>query len=93
MLILTDFLAYSAIFKGKNIQHWGGDYYSRIKNDLMFSLNTEEAYSTLLKNISFYKSISKEVSDWHLPDLENSIISLLKNEINNSPIQDKNDVI
>lgn len=72
----------SAIFKGKNIKHWGDDYYTKIKNDLMFTLNKEEAYSTLLKNILFYKSICKEVSNWCLPDLEKSIISLLESEIN-----------
>lgn len=72
----------SAIFRGKNIKHWGNDYYAQIKNDLMFTLDRKEACSTLLKNISFYKSICKDVSDWHVPELEKNIISLLESEIN-----------
>ncbi|WP_233899253.1 aminoglycoside 6-adenylyltransferase [Tenacibaculum piscium] len=80
----------SAIFRGKNIKHWGNNYYSKMKNDdLMFTLNTKEAYSTLLKNILFYKSISKELSEWHLPELEKGIISLLENEIRVKSIQDE----
>ncbi|KUJ59121.1 hypothetical protein AR687_24775 [Flavobacteriaceae bacterium CRH] len=72
----------SAIFRGKNIKHWGNEYFTQIENGLMFTLNREEACSTLLKNISFYRSVCKDVSDWHLPELEESIISLLESEMN-----------
>lgn len=58
-------------------------------NDLMFNHKKEEAYATLLKNISFYKSACKGVSDWHLPDLEKSIISLLESEIKTLSIQNE----
>jgi len=77
----------SPIFRGKKIKYWGNDYYEQMKNDgLMFTLNIEEAYSKLLHNISFYKSISKDVNDYCLPDLEKSIISLLENEIRKKSI-------
>ncbi|HBV14237.1 aminoglycoside 6-adenylyltransferase [Chryseobacterium carnipullorum] len=79
----------SAIFKGKHIKKWGNDYYKEIMNDLMFNHKKEEAYATLLKNISFYKSACKGVSDWHLPDLEKSIISLLESEIKTLSIQNE----
>lgn len=79
----------SAIFKGKKMKHWGNDYYTQIMKDLMFTHNKEEAYSTLLKNIAFYKSICKGVSDWHLPDLEKSIITLIENEINTISVQNE----
>lgn len=79
----------SAIFLGKNIKNWGNNYYAQIMNDLIFNVNKQEAYSTLLKNIIFYKSICKGVSDWHLPDLEKSIISLIESEINILSIQNE----
>lgn len=77
----------SAIFKGKHIKKWGNDYYKIIMKDLMFSHNQDEAYATLLKHIAFYKSACKMLSDWHLPQLEQKMISLLESEIKALPIK------